>query len=161
GGGGAEEEAVDLDYIRPDLAEVLERHRLTLDAARPEAAARRRKTGQRTARENVEDLADPGSFVEYGPLVVAARRRRHSLDELVATTPADGMIMGWGSVNGDRFAEDRARAAVLSYDYTVLAGTQGANNHWKLDRMSELIHHWRTPTVFFNEGGRRRRGHCG
>jgi acetyl/propionyl-CoA carboxylase alpha subunit/acetyl-CoA carboxylase carboxyltransferase component len=158
GGGGGEEEAVDLDFIRPDLAEVLERHRLTLDAARPEAVARRRKTGQRTARENIEDLVDPGSFVEYGPLVVAARRRRHSLDELIATTPADGMLMGLASVNGDRFAEDRARCAVLSYDYTVLAGTQGANNHWKLDRMSELIHRWKLPTVFFTEGGGGRPG---
>ena len=158
GGAGGEEEAVDLDYIRPDLAEVLERHALTLDAARSDAVARRRKTGQRTARENVEDLVDPGSFVEYGPLVVAARRRRHSLDELIRTTQADGMIMGWASVNGDRFPEDRARTAVLSYDYTVLAGTQGANNHWKLDRMSELIHRWKTPTVFFTEGGGGRPG---
>src|SRR5215213_9744827 len=104
---------------RPELAELRARLRATTDAARPEAVARRRKTGQRTARENVEDLVDPGSFVEYGPLVVAARRRRHSLDELVATTPADGMLMGLASVNGDRFAEDRARCAVLSYDYTV------------------------------------------
>jgi len=158
GGAGGEEEVVDLDFIRPDLAEVLERHRLTLDPARPDAVARRRKTGQRSARENVEDLVDPGSFVEYGPLVVAARRRRHSLDELVATTPADGMLMGLASVNGDRFAEDRARCAVLSYDYTVLAGTQGANNHWKLDRMSELIHRWKLPTVFFTEGGGGRPG---
>jgi acetyl/propionyl-CoA carboxylase alpha subunit/acetyl-CoA carboxylase carboxyltransferase component len=156
--GAAEEEVVDLDFIRPDLAEVLERQRLTRDEARPEAVARRRKTGQRTARENVADLLDPGSFVEYGPLVVAARRRRHSLDELVRTTPADGMLMGLGSVNGDRFAEDRARCAVLSYDYTVLAGTQGANNHWKLDRMSELIHRWKLPTVFFTEGGGGRPG---
>ena len=158
GDSGAEEEVVDLDFIRPDLAEVLARQAMARDAARPEAVARRRKTGQRTARENVDDLVDPGSFVEYGPLVVAARRRRHSLDELVRTTPADGMIMGWASVNGDRFAEDRARTAVLSYDYTVLAGTQGANNHWKLDRMSELIHRWRTPTVFFTEGGGGRPG---
>ncbi len=158
GGAGPDEEEIDLDFIRPDLAEVLDRRALTMDAARPDAVARRRKTGQRTARENVEDLVDPGSFVEYGPLVVAARRRRHSLDELVRTTQADGMIMGWASVNGDRFAEDRARTAVLSYDYTVLAGTQGANNHWKLDRMSELIHRWRTPTVFFTEGGGGRPG---
>jgi acetyl/propionyl-CoA carboxylase alpha subunit/acetyl-CoA carboxylase carboxyltransferase component len=158
GGSGAEEEAVDLDFIRPDLAEVLERHRRTLDAARPEAVARRRKTGQRTARENLADLVDPGSFVEYGPLVVAARRRRHSLEELIATTPADGMLMGLASVNGDRFPEDRARTAVFAYDYTVLAGTQGGNNHWKLDRMAELALRWRLPTVFFTEGGGGRPG---
>jgi acetyl/propionyl-CoA carboxylase alpha subunit/acetyl-CoA carboxylase carboxyltransferase component len=158
GGAGAEEEAVDLDFIRPDLAEVLERHRLTFDAARPDAVARRRKTGQRTARENIDDLVDPGSFVEYGPLVVAARRRRHSLDELIRTTPADGMLMGLASINGDRFPEERARAAVFAYDYTVLAGTQGGNNHWKLDRMAELALRWRLPTVFFTEGGGGRPG---
>ena len=155
---GDEEEAIDLDFIRPDLAEVLERHRVTLDDARPEAVARRRKTGQRTARENIDDLLDPGSFVEYGPLVVAARRRRHSLDELIKTTPADGMLMGLGSVNGDVFAEDKARTAVFAYDYTVLAGTQGGNNHWKLDRMAELALRWRLPTVFFTEGGGGRPG---
>ena len=158
GGGGVVEEAVDLDAIRPDLAEVLDRHRRTRDEARPEAVARRRKTGQRTARENIADLVDPGSFVEYGPLVVAARRRRNTLEELIATTPADGMVMGLGSINGHLFPEDRARAALLSYDYTVLAGTQGGNNHWKLDRMSELIHRWKLPTVFFTEGGGGRPG---
>jgi acetyl/propionyl-CoA carboxylase alpha subunit/acetyl-CoA carboxylase carboxyltransferase component len=158
GAGGEAEAAVDLDEIRPDLAEVLARHGKTLDAGRPDAVARRRKTGQRTARENVEDLLDPGSFVEYGPLVVAARRRRNTLDELIDQTPADGMIMGLGSVNGDRFGEEAARCAVMAYDYTVLAGTQGANNHWKLDRMSELAEKWKLPVVFFTEGGGGRPG---
>ncbi len=158
GGGDQDEEVIDLDFIRPDLAEVLERHRLTFDAARPDAVARRRKTGQRTARENIDDLVDPGTFVEYGPLVVAARRRRHSLEELIKTTPADGMLMGLGSINGDVFPEERARAAVFAYDYTVLAGTQGGNNHWKLDRMAELALRWRLPTVFFTEGGGGRPG---
>ncbi|MES2897590.1 MAG: carboxyl transferase domain-containing protein [Pseudomonadota bacterium] len=158
GGGRVEEEEIDLDFIRPDLAEVLDRHARTLDAARPEATARRRKTRQRTTRENVEDLLDPGSFTEYGSLVVAARRRRNTLDELIAQTPADGMIMGLGSVNGAMFAEDKARVAVMAYDYTVLAGTQGGHNHEKLDRMSEIALRWRVPTVFFTEGGGGRPG---
>ncbi|HEX3700302.1 MAG TPA: carboxyl transferase domain-containing protein, partial [Phenylobacterium sp.] len=153
-----EEEAVDLDEIRPDLAEAIERHRLTRDEARPEAVARRRKTGQRTTRENVEDLLDPGSFVEYGPLVIAARRRRNTVDELIRTTPADGMVMGLGSVNGHLYPEEKARVAVMAYDYTVLAGTQGGNNHWKLDRMSELALKWKLPVVFFTEGGGGRPG---
>ena len=155
---GAAEEAVDLDYIRPDLAEAIERHGFTLDAARPEAVERRRRTNQRTARENVDDLLDPGSFVEYGPLVIAARRRRNTVDELIRTTPADGMIMGLGSVNGRLFGEEKARVAVMAYDYTVLAGTQGGNNHWKLDRMSELALRWKLPVVFFTEGGGGRPG---
>ena len=59
-------ENIDLDFIRPDLKAVIERVDATLDAGRPQAVARRRKTGQRTARENVDDLLDPGSFIEYG-----------------------------------------------------------------------------------------------
>ncbi|UPK20527.1 carboxyl transferase domain-containing protein [Bradyrhizobium sp. 131] len=152
------EEAVDLDHIRTDLAEVIERHRFTLDEARPEAVARRRKSNQRTARENVDALVDPGTFVEYGPLVIAARRKRSTVEELMRTTPADGMIMGLGSVNGSLFPEEKARVAVMAYDYTVLAGTQGYNNHWKLDRMSELALRWKLPVVFFTEGGGGRPG---
>ena len=133
GGAGA-----DLDRVRPDLAEVLDRHAVGLDAARPDMVARRRATGQRTARENVDDLCDPGTFVEYGPLVIAAQRRRRSVEDLIARTPADGLVAGVGAVNGDLFAEDRARCVILSYDYTVLAGTQGLQNHRKKDRLFEL-----------------------
>src|SRR5712672_778587 len=91
----------DLDHVRPDLAEVHERHEVGLDLARPEAVARRRKTKQRTARENIEELCDPGTFVEYGPLVVAAQRRRRSMEDLIKNTPADGLVTGLGSVNGN------------------------------------------------------------
>src|SRR5581483_11857111 len=90
---------VDLEYVRPDLAEVMARHEITLDAARPEAVARRRRTGQRTARENVEDLCDPGSFVEYGALAIAAQRRRRTVEDLIRNTPADGFICGHATIN--------------------------------------------------------------
>jgi acetyl/propionyl-CoA carboxylase alpha subunit/acetyl-CoA carboxylase carboxyltransferase component len=149
---------IELDYIRPDLAAVIERHRATLDASRPTAVARRRKTGQRTARENIDDLLDAGSFIEYGNLVVAARRKRHSLEKLIEETPADGMVMGLGRVNGARFGDDAARCAVMAYDYTVLAGTQGAYNHRKMDRLIEIAERYRLPTVFFCEGGGGRPG---
>ena len=150
--------AIDLDATRPDLAEALDRHAIGLDARRPDAVARRRKTHQRTTRENVTDLVDPGSFIEYGPLVVAAQRRRRSIEDLIEKTPADGMIAGIGSVNGELFDETRARCAVLSYDYTVLAGTQGAQNHRKKDRLFEIAEHARLPVVFFTEGGGGRPG---
>ena len=156
--GHAETEDFDLDEIRPDLQLILDRHAKTLDAARPDAVARRRKTGQRTTRENVDDLLDPGSFVEYGSLVVAARRRRNTLEELIDQTPADGLVMGLGRVNSALVGEDAARCAVMAYDYTVLAGTQGAYNHHKMDRLIELSIHHRIPTVFFCEGGGGRPG---
>ncbi|HEV2365129.1 MAG TPA: carboxyl transferase domain-containing protein [Caulobacteraceae bacterium] len=156
--GEAEAQAIDLDHIRPDLALALERHSKTLDEDRPAAVARRRQTGQRTVRENIADLLDPGSFVEYGALTVAARRRRASLEQLIDTTPADGLVMGLGRVNGHLFADDAARCAVMAYDYTVLAGTQGAYNHHKMDRLIEVAERWRLPTVFFCEGGGGRPG---
>ncbi|HWF77662.1 MAG TPA: carboxyl transferase domain-containing protein [Caulobacteraceae bacterium] len=156
--GHVETEDIDLDHIRPDLQLILDRHAKTLDAARPDAVARRRKTGQRTTRENVDDLVDPGSFVEYGSLVVAARRRRNTLEELIDQTPADGLVMGLGRVNSDLVGEEAARCAVMAYDYTVLAGTQGAYNHHKMDRLIELSIQHRIPTVFFCEGGGGRPG---
>ncbi len=148
----------DLDFIRPDLAEAMERHRGTLDASRKDAVARRRKSQQRTARENIDDLLDEGSFIEYGGLAVAARRKRHSLEKLIEQTPADGMVMGLGRVNGARFGDDAARCAVMAYDYTVLAGTQGVHNHRKMDRLIEIAERQRLPTVFFCEGGGGRPG---
>ncbi len=154
----AETEEADLDRIRPDLAEAHQRHAAGLDPARPEAVARRRKTSQRTARENMEDLCDPGTFVEYGPLVIAAQRRRRAIDDLIKNTPADGMIAGLGRVNGAIVEESKANCVLMSYDYTVLAGTQGTQNHRKKDRMFEIAEKQRLPVVFFTEGGGGRPG---
>lgn len=146
-------EEIDLDFIRPDLAEVLARRDRTADEARPDAVARRRKTGQRTARENLADLCDPGSFVEYGPLTLAARRTTTSVDELVDKSPADGFVMGLAQINGDHFPEEASRVVVGAYDYTVMAGTQGKKSHAKQDRMYKIAETWRLPTIIFTEGG--------
>ncbi len=150
-------EEINLDYVRPDLAEVHERHAATLDAARPDAVARRRKTQQRTARENVDGLCDPGTFVEHGSLALTPGTGL-PLEEVIRRFPTDGMITGVGSVNGELFEGETARCVVLAYDYTVLAGTQGAVNHPKTDRMLELAAKWRRPVVFFTEGGGGRAG---
>ncbi len=152
------DEEIDLDVLRPDLAEVVARQAKTGDAARPGAVARRRKTGQRTVRENIAALCDEGSFVEYGSLVIAARRQRNTIEELIETTPADGLVMGVGRVNGHLFPDAAARCVVMSYDYTVLAGTQGKKNHQKKDRMFRLAERARLPIVFFTEGGGGRPG---
>jgi acetyl-CoA carboxylase carboxyltransferase component len=143
--------------IRPELEEVLSRTARTRDAGRPEATGRRHARGRRTARENIEHLCDPGSFEEYGGLVVAAQRARRSTEDLIANTPADGLVTGIGRVNGEHFG-DAARCAVLSYDYTVLAGTQGQMNHEKKDRLFELVERLRLPVVLFAEGGGGRPG---
>jgi len=152
------QESIDLDEIRPDLADLYKRRHTTEDSARPEAVEKRRKTGQRTARENIADLCDPDSFVEYASLVVAGRLRRNTMEELIARTPGDGLVMGLGRVNGHIFPDEQARVVAMSYDYTVLAGTQGLRNHQKKDRMLHIAEKWRLPIVFFTEGGGGRPG---
>ncbi len=146
------------DALRPELAELFQRTALTLDENRPEAVARRQQSGQRTTRANLHDLFDPGSFIEYGALAVAAQRFRRSEPDLRAKTPADGLIAGIGSVNGGLFGEENARCMVLAYDYTVLAGTQGHFSHKKMDRMLRLAHELEIPLVLFAEGGGGRPG---
>ena len=152
--------------LRPDLQRVIDRHAFTFDASRPQAVAKRHALGQRTARENIADLCDDGSFIEYGALAVAAQRSRRSEDDLILNTPADGMVTGIGSVNGALFstvpppegAPDPTRAVVMAYDATVLAGTQGMRNHAKTDRMLGIALDQRLPVVLFAEGGGGRPG---
>jgi acetyl-CoA carboxylase carboxyltransferase component len=136
---------------RADLRAVQDRHRVGLDAARPEAVASRHEHGRRTARENLEELLDPGTFVEYGPLLFAAQERRRTREELISRTPADGLVGGVGDVDGHP-------CVAMSYDYTVLAGTQGMRNHAKKDRLFDLAERRRLPVVLFAEGGGGRPG---
>jgi acetyl/propionyl-CoA carboxylase alpha subunit len=152
------EEEYDLDEVRPDLKAVLDRRAHIYDENRPKAVASRAARGQRTARANVDDLIDPGTWVEYGPLVVANQHSRRSLQDLVENTPTDGMIIGIGNVNGHLFEEPASRVAVICYDYTVLAGTQGGRNHRKTDRMIDIAEEARLPVVLFAEGGGGRPG---
>ena len=143
---------------RADLARYRDRRHLTTDDARPEAVARRAAKGQRTARANIADLVDDGSFVEYGSFAVAAQRQRRTLDDLIRNTPGDGLVGGLATVNGSLFDEDASRVAVASYDYTVLAGTQGSLNHKKKDRLFAVAEQLRLPFILFAEGGGGRPG---
>jgi acetyl-CoA carboxylase carboxyltransferase component len=158
GGGSAWGHAQAQAPARPDLQRVIDRHALTLDAARPEAVARRDALGLRTARENIADLCDAGSFTEYGALAFAAQRRRRSDDDLMRNTPADGMVTGLGRINGALFPAGRSQAVVMAYDATVLAGTQGWRNHQKTDRLLGVALKHKLPVVLFAEGGGGRPG---
>lgn len=133
------------------LEELIARRFLTTDGARSEKVARWHAKGRRTARENIADLVDPGSFVEYGRFATAAQEARRDLLDLVVETPADGIVGGTATVDG------RA-CAVLSYDYLVLAGTQGFRGHRKTDRLLDVVARMRLPVVFFAEGGGGRPG---
>lgn len=155
---GGAEEALDLDHIRSDLQETIDRHAFTLDENRPDAVERRRVRGYRMPRENIAQLVDEGSFQEYWPLVVALQHQRHDIDALRKNTPADGVVAGTASINGEYFDDAHSRAMVVSYDYTVLAGTQGRRNHYKQDRMFDLAQRFKLPLILFSEGGGGRPG---
>ena len=143
------------DDPQTELSRLLE---ATQDRGRPEAVAARHDRGYRTARENLEDLCDPGSFVEYGQLAVAAQRRRRSLEELRGSTPADGVVTGLATINADCFGAAASQVAVVVYDYTVLAGTQGYFHHRKLDRVLAVAEREQLPVVMYTEGGGGRPG---
>ena len=149
---------LDPDFIRPDLQAVIDRHRFGLDEVRPDMVSRRRSTSQRTARENIDDLVDPGSLIEYAPLVFAAQKARRTVADLVERTPGDGMVAGIATVNAAAFGPEASRCVVMTYDYTVLAGTQGLQNHRKKDRLFTLAADLSLPVVLFAEGGGGRPG---
>ena len=144
--------------LRADLQEVMARHAFTLDANRGEAVAKRHALGLRSARENLAALCDAGSFIEYGALAFAAQQSRRALDDLIANTPADGMVTGIASVNAGQFGPEASRCVVMAYDATVLAGTQGMRNHAKTDRLLGIALRQKLPVVLFAEGGGGRPG---
>ena len=148
---------LDLDTPRPDLAEVIRRRALTTDASRTKQVAKRHAQGGRSARENIHDLADDGTFVQYGSLAVGMGLHG-TVDELLDYAPSDGLVMGLGHVNGDRFDESRSRCVLMSYDYSVLAGSQGGMNHKMMDRMFQTAAKLKSPLVLFTEGGGGRAG---
>ncbi len=148
----------DKNSERSDLAAYKKRRAQTHDDNRTDAVVKRHARGQRTARENIADLVDENSFSEYGSFAVAAQRGRRTEDELISTTPADGLVCGIASINGDLFDSDKSRCAVLSYDYMVLAGTQGFINHRKKDRLFDIAQRLQLPVVLFAEGGGGRPG---
>ena len=152
-----------ISAVRADLQAVKDRYTFTHDDQRLESVAKRHALGLRTARENIADLCDKdalgnSSFLEYGALAIAAQRARRTHEDLIANTPADGMVTGIASINAKLVGSERAKAVVMAYDATVLAGTQGMRNHQKTDRLLGIALQNKLPVVLFAEGGGGRPG---
>ncbi|KAJ3120377.1 hypothetical protein HK101_006969, partial [Irineochytrium annulatum] len=141
--------------LRPEIVALNSRLHLLSDSARAPIHAQRAKSGRRSARANVSDLCS--RFLEYGALTIPAQRLRHSVDTLRANHPADGLICGVGVVDLPRDAGPLS-CAVLAYDFTVLAGTQGYWSHRKMDRLLDVARRSCLPVVAFCEGGGGRPG---
>ncbi|MEH6549418.1 MAG: carboxyl transferase domain-containing protein [Pseudomonadales bacterium] len=148
----------DPSSIRAELQALNTRINSTLDNGRSHAAEKRHAKSYRTARENLVDLVDEASFIEYGQLAVAAQRNRRSYEDLQVSTAADGVITGIGTINAELCNPESNRAAVAVYDYSVLAGTQGYYHHKKLDRLFSLAEEHALPVIIYTEGGGGRPG---
>ncbi len=104
----------------------------------PEKVAQQHAMNKLTARERIDLLFDPGSFVETGIL-----GHHHSDHPSLKNkeTPADGVITGFGKVNG-------RLACVAAYDFTVLAGSMGATGEMKVTRIREWALKQRIPMIW-------------
>lgn len=113
-----------------------------LEKARAEAqehggadkVARQHERGKLTARERIRLLVDEGSFFEFGLL------GRHHGDKPVQS-PADGVVTGYGEVDG-------RRVAIASYDFTVMGGSMGRVGEEKMARLREMALKWRIPVIW-------------
>ena len=144
--------------MRKDLKELYDRKEFLKDKSRKESVKKRHEKGLRTARENIEHLCDKETFKELGSLLVAGQSKRLTQKELIKKTPADGLVAGLGSINKNFFGKEKSKCCIMSYDYMVLAGTQGGFNHKKTDRLISIAKKGNLPIVFFVEGGGGRPG---
>ena len=143
---------------RADYKKFIERLKKSEDETRIKSTDKRHSKGYRTARENLLDLVDEGSFLEFGQFAVAAQRSRRNIDDLLIETNADGVITGFCSINKDISDKFKADAIAIVYDYSVLAGTQGLFHHQKLDRIIDKAKKYKLPIVIYTEGGGGRPG---
>ena len=146
------------DSVKNALDQLNQQLAASLDSGRKKSIDKRHAKGYRTARENLRQLCDEGSFVEYGQLAVAAQRDRMSSEKLKAETAADGVITGLATINTQQFGEQASQVAIIVNDYTVLAGTQGYFHHRKIDRMLDQAKRSYLPVVMYTEGGGGRPG---
>jgi acetyl-CoA carboxylase carboxyltransferase component len=94
--------------------------------------------GKLTARERIDLLVDQGTFVELG---VHGRPHFSQRSMEGKEAPADGVITGWGDVDG-------RRCAIAAYDFTVMAGSMGMTGEMKVGRLRELALQKRMPFIW-------------
>ena len=122
-----------------DLADDLARRRaIARGMGGEDAVARQHAAGKLTVRERLDLLFDAGTFTEIG---VHATHAGISPDMVGKTTPADGVVTGFGKVDG-RFA------SVIAYDFTVMAGSMGKTAEIKCNRAREIAYTKRFPMIW-------------
>ena len=122
-----------------DLADELGRRRAAATAmGGAEAVARQHAAGKLTVRERIDLLFDADTFTEIG---VHATHAGISADMAGKATPADGVVTGFGTIDG-------RHASVIAYDFTVMAGSMGKTAEVKCNRARELAYTKRIPMIW-------------
>jgi acetyl-CoA carboxylase carboxyltransferase component len=103
-----------------------------------EKIALQHERGKLTARERIDLLVDPGTFVELG-IHGGPHFSQRAMEGKEA--PADGVITGWGDVDG-------RRCAIAAYDFTVMAGSMGVTGELKMGRLREMALQKRMPLIW-------------
>ena len=124
--------------LRPLVDDLNERRERAKLGGGDERIARQHEQGKLTARERIARLVDAGTFTELG----IHAGIHHSVRGLEGReAPADGVITGYGRVDG-------RMVAVCAYDFTVMAGSMGTTGELKVARLRELALSKRMPFVW-------------
>jgi methylmalonyl-CoA decarboxylase subunit alpha len=134
-----------MDALLKELEQKRERF---LQMGGSEKVARQHEKGRLTARERIDRLLDPGSFMEMG---MFAHSDYPGMED---KTPADGLICGYGLAKGRRIA-------VIANDFTVLASTNARVNLKKLLTFrKQVMEKSKVPLIFLGEAGGARMPDC-
>jgi acetyl-CoA carboxylase carboxyltransferase component len=134
----AEQGSPAASLLRPLVQELAARRAQIKLGGGQEKIDKQHEQGKLTARERIALLVDEGTFVELGILGKPHTTQR-AMDGVEA--PADGVITGYGKVNG-------RLTAVCAYDFTVMAGSMGMTGEFKVTRLRELALTKRIPFVW-------------
>ncbi|HPL65564.1 MAG TPA: carboxyl transferase domain-containing protein, partial [Smithellaceae bacterium] len=109
----------------------------------PEKIQKQHNKGRMTARERVGRLLDKGSFLELGALCTS------DIPGMEGKTPADGLVVGHGSING-------RRVGIFANDFTVLAGSSASINNKKMAIFKSQLYEYGYPMIWLGEAGGQR-----
>src|SRR5580765_3730887 len=124
--------------LRPLVEDLAERREKAKVGGGEEKIARQHDAGKLTARERIALLVDEGTFVEMG-IQAGPHSSQRSMEGKEA--PADGVVTGWGDVEG-------RLVAVCAYDFTVMAGSMGMTGELKVTRLREMALSKRMPFIW-------------
>ncbi|HEV2784652.1 MAG TPA: acyl-CoA carboxylase subunit beta [Actinophytocola sp.] len=141
--GEVPEEFPDIHTTAGKLADLYHRNHHAVHAGSARAVERQHARGKKTARERIDMLLDPGSFIELDEL---ARHRSTNFGQEKNRPYGDGVVTGYGTIDG-------RPVCVFSQDVTVFGGSLGEVYGEKIVKVMDLAMKTGRPIIGINEGG--------